>query len=95
MCEGCDKLEEKKRHVVAEVEKTTPACLVCESPNATGIGTWIAGKEHQLAVGDKDGIVSVFGFWLCDEHMPVTAANEKLITQFITQEVRHGNPKQV
>lgn len=95
MCMNCDRIEAKKQEVVASVEKTPRSCLVCESPDAIGIGTWTAGKEHRLAVGDKGKVVSVFGFWLCEEHMEITPKNEKLITQIIVQEVRSGNPQQI
>ncbi len=95
MCQACDRLEAKKQHVISEVEKIAPSCLVCESPEAEGIGTWIAGADHRLAVGDVDGMVSVYGFWLCGEHMALTPENEKLITQIIVQEVRTGRSKEI
>lgn len=95
MCENCNRIEAKKADVVAQVEKTPPSCLVCETSSCVGIGTWIAGKEHRLAIGDVDNSISVFGFWLCSLHVRCTPANEKLITQIIVQEVRHGNPQQI
>lgn len=95
MCNNCDKIEAEKSRVMQAVEQTIPCCLVCESPDTPGIGTWVAGKEHRLAVGDKDKIVSVFGFWLCEEHMKITPANERLITQIILQEIRQGKPQQI
>lgn len=95
MCQNCDKIEAEKNRVIAAVERTVPSCLVCESPEATGIGTWIAGKEHCLAVGDNDKVISVFGFWLCQSHMKTTPATEKLITQIIIQEVNHGKPQRI
>lgn len=95
MCQNCDKIEAKKQSVIAEVEKTPRCCLVCESPDAVAIGTWTAGKEHRLAVGDRGNVVSVFGFWLCEEHMAITPANEKLITQMIVQESSRGRSKEV
>lgn len=95
MCQNCNKIEAEKARVVSAVEQTPRSCLVCESPLAVGIGTWVAGHEHRLAVGDKGNVVSVFGFWLCEEHVGLTPENEKLITQIIVQEVRHGNPQQI
>lgn len=95
MCTNCDRIEAEKTRVIAAVEQTPRSCLVCESPDATAIGTWTAGKEHRLAVGDKQGVVSVFGFWLCEQHMEITPTNEKLITQVIVQEANHGNPQQI
>lgn len=95
MCQNCDILEAERVRVSELLALDPQPCLICQSTDVTAIGTWVAGREHRLAVGDTDHKASVFGFCLCVPHAEETPENEKAIKRVILQEVRQGTPKQV
>ena len=88
MCENCDRLEREKERLVEHAMDNPQPCLVCGDPFVVTVGTWIAGNRERLAVGDSDQIASVFAFWLCERHTPLTPENEKAISQAVIRMVR-------
>lgn len=88
-------LEEEKRRLTAIVMRKRVPCLVCNSPNIAGAGTWVPDEKHRVAVKRKDTLLPVFAFTLCRRCSEPTDANEKIIIQTILHEVRLGKKWEV
>lgn len=98
MCENCDKQfnqmdDERKRLLKWILENPTP-CIVCQTTEVVGAGTWIADQRRYLAVGSQNAD-RIFAFSLCENHIEQTEENEKLIMQAIVRMVRSGNGREV
>ena len=91
MCDQCD----VERHKLAELMLEHPRpCIVCQSSDVVGAGTWIPDEKRYLAVGAVNA-GRIFAFCLCNEHSEATEENEKLVTQAIVKSVRSGNSREV
>jgi hypothetical protein len=91
VCDQCD----VERHKLAELMLEHPRpCIVCQSNDVVGAGTWIPDEKRSLAVGAKNAD-RIFAFCLCDVHSDNTEENEKAVMQAVVRSIRNGNSREV